>query len=101
MSTFEIVAAAIVAIVSTARITRLVTQDTFPPSAWVRAKWEKVTHDGHWAPLVSCPWCFSVWASAFVLGWGLLSNLHWTWWVFNGWMALAYLAAMVVVRDGE
>lgn len=31
--------------------------------------------------------------------WGWLSNLHASWWVFNLWLAVAYIASMIVERD--
>jgi hypothetical protein len=41
----------------------------------------------------------SVWVTIPVGLWGWLSALHVSWWVFNGWLAIAYVAAMVVERD--
>jgi drug/metabolite transporter (DMT)-like permease len=101
LSEFEWVAAAIVAAFSAARITRLVTWDKFPPSVWLRMKYAELTHDGPWTVLVECGYCFGVYAAGFVLGWGLLSDFHWTWWAFNGWMALAYAAAIIMAFDGD
>lgn len=96
-----IFAAAVVGVISTARVTRLVTQDSFPPAAWFRAKWQGWTHDGQWADLATCPFCLSVYLTAGNMAWAVLSDLHWSWWMVNGWLAAAYLTAMVVVRDGE
>ena len=31
----------------------------------------------------------------------LLSDLSPAWWIVNGWLAGIYVAAMIVVRDGE
>jgi hypothetical protein len=31
--------------------------------------------------------------------WGWLSNLHISWWVFNLWLAVSYIASMIVERD--
>lgn len=101
MTPFEWVAVAIVTIMSAARITRLVTADHYPPSMWVRMKWHQITKDGDWALLVDCPYCFAVWASGFVLLWGYLSDFHWSWWLFNGWLGAAYAAAYVVIFDGD
>jgi hypothetical protein len=99
VGTLEIVAAVIVGVLSAARITRLLTQDTFPPAVWVRQKWDALTDDGPWSTLVHCHWCFGPWAALAVLLWGLLTDFHTPWWVFNGWLAGAYLTSMVVERD--
>lgn len=101
MSEIEWVFAAIVTITSAARITRLITADSFPPSMWVRMKWHQITKDNHWSLLVDCPYCFAVWSSGFVLLWGYLAEFHWTWWLFNGWLGAAYLAAIMVIFDGD
>ena len=101
MSNFEWVAAAVVAVMSTARITRLITWDHYPPSVWLRVKWHEITNDGPWSILVDCGYCFGLWAAGFVVGWGYLSGFHWTWWLFNGWLAAGYAGAMVMAYDGE
>jgi hypothetical protein len=101
MTTLQILAAVVVGVVSVARLTRLLTQDTYPPAAWVRAKWSALTNDGPWSDLVTCPYCAAPYITAAVLAWGLLSDFHVSWWIVNGWLAASYAAAMVVVRDGE
>lgn len=101
MTPFEWIAVAVVTVLSSARITRLVTWDSFPPSARVRILWDKITGYGEWAMLVHCGYCFSLWATAFVLGWGYLVDWHWSWWLFNGWLGAGYAAAIVVRFDGD
>lgn len=101
LTDFQWVAAAVVAVLSTARITRLVTWDEFPPSVWLRVKWDTLTHDGSWALLAHCGYCFGLWAASVVVGWGYLSGFHWTWWLFNGWLSVGYLAAVFMAYDGE
>lgn len=93
-----LVAAVIVGVVSIARLTRLATQDIYPPVAWLRRQWEKHTK-GDWQVLAICHWCASPWIAALVIAWAVLSDLHWTWWAFNGWLAASYVAAMIVERD--
>lgn len=106
MSIFLTVAAAIVGVLGTARLTRLISQDSFPPSAWFRAKWQKVTRHGEWSVLVTCPYCVSVYLAFGNLAWFLI-GYNWSeplliaWWIVNGALATAYLAAMVVQYDGE
>lgn len=103
MTTYPIhsywVVAGVVGVLSAARLTRLLVADEFPPVVWFRIKWDEATKDGSWSKLVHCPWCAAPYFSAIVLAWALLSGLHWTWWVFNGWLAGAYLASMVVFHD--
>ena len=94
-----VVAACVVGVLSAARVTRLVTQDDFPPSVRLRILWDTVTGDGSWSKLAHCHWCFSPYASAVVLASAILSELHPVWWVVNGWLAGSYLASMVVERD--
>lgn len=96
---FVLLAAVVVGVLSVARLTRLLTQDTYPPVAWLRSQWERITHDGPWADLATCPFCAAPYIAAVVLAWGLATDLHTAWWVVNGWLALSYVAAMVVVRD--
>lgn len=95
------VAATAVGVVSAARLTRLVVADTFPPSVAFRIWFEKVTKDGGWSKLVSCPWCAAPYISGIVLAWAVLSDLHLTWWLFNGWMAGSYAAAYLVFHDED
>lgn len=97
--TLEIAVAAIVGILSIARLTRLFTQDTFPPAVWLRIKWDNLTDDNGWTALLHCHFCLAPWLAIPIGAWGILSDLHWSWWLFNGWLAVAYLASMVVHFD--
>jgi hypothetical protein len=105
MTDFQWVAAAIVACLSAARITRLVTHDAFPPFVRVRIWYDDLTNENEWSLLLHCQYCFGVWAAGFVVGWGYLSGLDgwWgtAWWLFNGWMSVAYMAAIIMSYDGE
>ncbi len=98
-----LVAAAVVAVLGVGRLTRVLTYDSFPPAAWVRDKWSAVTKDGDWAILARCFWCASPWIMAVSLLWFWVgTNVVWVgvaWWVFWGWLGLAYLSAMVIARD--
>lgn len=100
-----ILAAVLVAVFGVGRLTRVLTYDSFPPAAWIRAKWETVTADkasgrpGEWGKLATCFWCATPWIMLVCIGWGLLSSLHWSWWLFWGWLALSYLASIVIARD--
>jgi hypothetical protein len=94
-----VVGAVIVGTMSVARLTRLLTQDTFPPSVWLRLRWDDWTEGTLWKPLFHCHWCLSPWLTIPVLLWGWLSDLHVSWWLFNGWLAASYAAGMIVERD--
>jgi hypothetical protein len=104
------IAAVVVGVLSVARLTRLITADTWPPVLMLRQWWDKVTTvkegpgkgaQGAWYDLVSCPYCAAPWLTIPILAWALISDLHWSWWVVNGWLAAAYVASMIVARDGE
>lgn len=89
----------VVGTLSAGRITRLLTQDTFPPVVWFRMKWDDLTDDSDWNKLFHCHWCLSFWIVVPIALWGWLSNLHTSWWVFNVIMAAAYVTPMIVERD--
>lgn len=107
-----VVAAVVTAIISTARLTRLVTHDRYPPAMALRRWWwnQTVAKGGwraHWNLVLvgdepgdsGCPFCAAPWIMLAVGLWGWLSGPDAVWWGFNGWMAASYLASMVVVRD--
>jgi len=87
-------------LVSSARITRLVVFDTWPPVQWVRDTWDRFTATSGWNPLLHCPACFSVWAATGVVLWGYFTDWGTPWWIINGVLAAAYAAQYVVVYDG-
>lgn len=91
--------ATVVGVLGTARLTRLVVDDSYPPAAWLRDRWRRLTRDGPWAELVDCAFCAAPYIAAPNLAWAVLSDLHWSWWLVNGWLAAAYSASMIVVRD--
>lgn len=101
MSNFEWVAVAIVTIVSSARITRLVVWDSYPPSVWLRSKWDALTKDGDWSLLAHCGYCFGMYAAGFTVLTGYFSDWHPIWWIFNGWLTASYGAAIVMSYDGD
>lgn len=101
MSEFEWVAVALVVILSSARITRLSIYDKFPPVQWVRDKFIDATDGTGWQLLAFCPYCASFWVTLVVVLSGWLSDWHTAWWLVNGAFGASYLAAMVMVHDGE
>lgn len=101
MSTFQVVAAVIVGVLATARLTRLLVFDTLPPVIWLRDRYRAYTHDGPWSKLVDCGYCAAPWFGAGVLAAGELSDYAYWWWIICGWLAGSYVAAIVVAYDGE
>lgn len=100
------VLAVAVGILGTGRLTRVLVHDEFPPAAWLRQKWSDwVNRHNHqdWGMLLFCWWCAAPWIMAVTIGTFALSFLHpvlgWAWWLFWGWLALSYVASMVVARD--
>lgn len=102
---FTLIAAAVVAILGVGRLTRVLTSEEFPPAAWVRALWMRITWDrkrdeeGPWTMLVTCWWCASFWIMAACLTWGWATSLHWSWWAFWGCLGASYLAAIIIEHD--
>jgi hypothetical protein len=94
-----LILALVVATFGAGRLVRIIVHDSFPPAAWLRIQWDRITRDGPWSMLAHCHWCLTPWIMLICLGWGYLSNLHWTWWAFWGWLAISYIATMVVERD--
>jgi hypothetical protein len=93
----------VVAVLGAGRLTRLVTADSWPPSAWWRDTWSRWTHDGPWSLLFSCHWCFGPWAALAALGTAFIGaeagRPHLVWWLFWGWLAVSYLVSIVVHHD--
>jgi hypothetical protein len=116
---FYWIAVAVVTIVSASRLTRLATWDEFPPIKVVRnryADWtEKKPKRQGWQLVAFCGYCFSFWATAFVVIWADLAGVldgkpafGWTgdlsiplWWIVNGIFAASYLAAILMAHDGD
>lgn len=104
--TLQTAFAIIVGVLSIARLTRLVTIDSWPPMVWLRTWWDMKTDydpdspdEMSWGKLVHCPWCASPWLAIPIMAWGFFSDLHWSWWAFNGWLATAYVTAWITTRD--
>lgn len=106
VSTVTAVLAFILAVLASARFTRLVVADDWPPVEWLRFRYRKAVGFGDWEELVKCPFCFAPWAVLVDLAWAWWSGLDgyssvWAalWWAANLWFSGAYLAAMTVTRD--
>jgi len=101
MTTFQWVAVAVVAVLSSARLTRLLTVDKFPPIKWLRNKYEDATDGSDWQLLTLCGYCMAVWTTPLVVGAGYLSDWHTAWWLVNGTLGASYLSAIVMAYDGD
>lgn len=101
MSAFEWVAVALVVITSSARLTRLLTYDHFPPIEWLRNKYADATDGSTWQLLAYCAYCMSFWATLVVLLSGYYSNWDEVWWLVNGILGASYLAAILMINDGD
>lgn len=101
MSQFTIVCAVIVGVMATARLTRLVVFDTYPPMAWIRNQWRRLVGNSEWSKLVDCPYCAAPYLAAGVLAAGELSDYGLWWWIVCGWLGASYVAAIVVRFDGD
>lgn len=99
IDTATLVAAVIVGVLSVARTARLLTHDTLPPVVkfreWASARLE----ESDWEELIHCPFCMAPYLAAGMIAWAWVSELHWTWWLINGWWGLCYVAAIVVAYD--
>lgn len=109
---FYFVAVVATTILSAARLARLAVIDKFPPVKAVRTWYENKTDGSDWQWLALCVFCFAPWATLLVGAWGWLAGVYGNspmiegnpsaliWWAFNGWLAMSYLAASYVARDG-
>lgn len=103
----QLAVAAVVAVLGVGRLSRLITYDAWPPSAWVRLLWANLTTGARfqkifgtgWDKLFFCQWCMTPWLMLGCVLWGVGTGLGPVWWIFWGTLALAYVASMVVVRD--
>ncbi len=109
------IALAVVTIVSAARLTRLALIDDFPPILWLRNKYIRKTEGSKWQEIAYCEFCMALWMASVLVVWADLAGMFdgataWgtsgelaepIWWLFNGAMSAGYLAAMLVLRDGD
>lgn len=112
---FYWVAVALVIVVSASRLTRLMTWDKFPPTLWIRDTYADLTDGTGWSLLAFCGYCASFWITAALVLWADLAGVldgrtAWgtsgdiaqpVWWMVNGTLAASYLAAILMVHDGD
>jgi hypothetical protein len=92
------VAFGLVLVFGVARAGRLATFDDYPPAEWLRIRWIALVGE-RWGKLAQCYWCANPYIVAVALLWAWLSNLHWTWWVFWGWLAASQIASTISAYD--
>lgn len=106
MSEFEYVAYFLIGAIATARLTRLVVFDVYPPAVWLRIKWDDHTSGSAWNDLLHCGYCLAPYIAAIDLAvgtfllpeGGVLAGL---WIIPNIWLAMSYLASILVAYDGD
>lgn len=105
MSTFQWIAVSVITVLSAARITRLLIADKFPPIRtvrhWYLDRMEKGPKRLGWQILAICPYCMAPYVSVGVVLWGYFTDWQTAWWIVNSISAVSYLAAIVVVNDGD
>lgn len=107
MTTLTYIGAFLLIVFTSARLTRVLVFDDFPPAAWIRVQWDSRTAGSGWNELFHCPYCMGVWvalpvtvlAVGFTLGWGVFGTILGLWWVFCAWMAVAYLSGIIVATN--
>lgn len=95
----------VIAVLSVARLARLITHDTWPPMEWARPRIARRLKG--WAELVICPFCVAPYLTVVQMLWfwltyrqGVESDVFvWGWLIPNLWWALSYVAAIVVAYD--
>lgn len=96
---------AVIVVLGSARLTRLLVSDSFPPVVRIRMLWDRITQDGEWAMLVHCGFCASFWITLASTGLYLLTFLA-TWWAWVFWitysvLSMSYIAAWIVYHDED
>lgn len=95
----------VIIVLGSARLTRLLVHETFPPAVYARMAWDRLFGKTEWATLVTCHWCASFWVVLISIGLYLLTFLA-TWWAWVFWIAyvalsMAYIAAWIVHHDED
>lgn len=105
MTDLQLILLFVIGVLATARLTKLIVEDDWPPTMWFR-EWYivKLTKGNGWAKLVECVFCVAPWVALVNVGLAWLSfdgdgSLDWWWLIPNLWLATSYAAAMTVARD--
>ena len=98
LSTVETVLAVLIGVFGTARLTRIVAHDDYPPAEWVRTRSFALLGD-KWGKITACIWCTQPYIVAICMAWAWFSDFHWSWWAFWGWMALSQAGSTLLAYD--
>lgn len=121
---WTLLAAYLLGVLATARATRLLTTDAYPPTEALRVRWHIWQANREtarprlrpgslaslrygWGPLLTCPFCAAPYVGAAVLAAAIaadvwepdLTTLTGWWWTLAVWASGVYLASSYVVRD--
>ena len=105
LSTFQIIAAVAIGVISVARTARLIVWDEYPPMVWLRMKWDERIGEEGWGKLIHCQFCATPYLAVGMALWFWLAFAHGgdvaqgIWWWVNGVWAGSYVAAIVVAYD--
>lgn len=101
-SHYELTWAFILLALGAARLTRLIVHDVYPPMLWLRVQYlRRLPDNSEWGKLVECHYCASPYVVAGLGAWGYFTDLQLAWWLVVGWLAVTYVAAIVVSYDGD
>src|SRR5690625_940803 len=90
---------AALAVGATARLTRLVSMDVFPPAQKFRDWTVRRFGEDHWIPeMVFCPWCIGAWISVAVGASAYLAGGSPFWQVPAALLSLSFVASALVVK---
>jgi Protein of unknown function (DUF1360) len=90
----------VIAVLATARITRLITRDSITQPIRTAAV-NRVGIDSRIAELIQCDWCTGMWASAAVMGAAWAWGEHWWVQVPLLILAAAHVVGWLATREGE
>lgn len=104
-SPLVLVAAVITGVLAVTRATRLIVDDRYPPTEWLKF-WLVRRLPEKWHEVLQCPWCVSpylafpavLWFATLVAWPGALWNLA-LWWIVNATAAVSWVAAFATLRD--
>jgi len=98
LSIVETVFAVLIAVFGTARLTRIVAHDDYPPAEWLRMQSYRLLGD-KWGKITNCIWCTQPYIVLICMSWGWFSDFHWSWWAFWAWMALSQAGSSLLAYD--
>jgi hypothetical protein len=103
MNVFLYIAAFAMVALASARITRNLVYDDFPPTAALRRWWTGRFGEEGWGGLLLCPYCIGFWVAlpftvlgvGFLFGWETFATLDGLFWTACAWFAVGYLSGII------